>query len=139
MPVNKFANNTTVRIEQTRGNIAADMGRFGGHLENINDDIPGRAIILWQSNHATPQWLRTVLLYPIVGPNSEQIQKRKWRALAYKLKHDLVAVDEGIVTFEQAFYTWIIGTDGKTNFERDEERGVLPKPRKTLRLQAAVT
>lgn len=124
----KFAHKTHVPVPQTKGDITAIIGKYGGMLLNINEDVPGRSIIMFQSNHATPRYLRIVMNYPVVGPTCGQECRRKWRALFNDIKFEFVAIDEGIKTFDQAFMAWIIGEDGLTLYEKAVELRLLPSP-----------
>lgn len=121
----KFAANTKVPVAQTRGDISAIIGKYGGALLDMRDDIPGRTQVMFRSNHRPPRHLRTVLNWPV---NDVQVQQRKWRALLRDIQAKFIAVDEGIETFDQAFLAWIIGADGKTMFEKAQELRLLPSP-----------
>jgi hypothetical protein len=121
----KFAQDTTVPIAGTKGDIAAIIGRYGGRLENIDESVSGRVIILFRSNQAPPRYLRVTMSVPII-PADGQAARRKWRALFNDIKFKFVSVDEGIETFDQAFMAWIIGPDGQTLFDKVVELHLLP-------------
>lgn len=125
----KFAQQTHVSVEGTKGDIKGIIGRYGGHLLDINEDVPGRSIIMFQSNHATPRYLRVSMSFPISSnATTEQTCRRKWRALFNDIKFKFVSIDEGIETFDQAFMAWIIGDDGKTLYETARQLRLLPRP-----------
>jgi hypothetical protein len=121
----RFAAGTSVPIDGTKGDIAAILGKYGGRMLDIREDVPGRAIVMFQSNHATPRFLRVTLNLPL---GQEQRCREKWRALFAAIKSKLVTVDEGIETFDQVFMAWIIGNDGKTIYEKAVELQLLPAP-----------
>lgn len=121
----KFANRTVVSCAQTRGGIGAIIGKYGGCLLNIEESVPGRAIVMFRSNHPMPRFLRVSLQYPV---DDEQAARRKWRALFNDIKFKFVSIDEGIETFDQAFMAWIIGEEGKTLYDKARELRLLPPP-----------
>lgn len=125
----KFAQRTAVPVDQSKGDIRAIVGRYGGQVLDINEDVAGRTIIMIGSSHATPRYLRISLSLP-VGPGGEQTRRRKWRALFNDIKFKFVSIDEGIETFDQAFMAWIIGENGKTLYEIARHRRLLPPPEK---------
>jgi hypothetical protein len=119
----KFAANTSVPVAQTKGDIAAIIGKYNGALLNINE-TSGRAELMFRSNQVPPRHLRVLLHLP-TDPEDEQVCRRKWRALLIDIKAKFVAVDDGIETFDQAFMAWIIAADGKTLFEKAQQLHLL--------------
>jgi len=119
----KFAKHTYVPVEQSRGQIRAIIGAYGGLLLDERDDVPGRTIIMFRSNHTTPRHLRVMLQWPVNNVPEEQ---RKWRSLFLDIKAKFVAVDDGIETFDQVFMAWIIGENGLTIYEMAQELRLLP-------------
>jgi hypothetical protein len=124
----EYAPNTKVDVATTKHDIGREITRFGGSLLNIDDtSVPGRAVIMFKSNHATPRYLRKTLPYP-VGAGREQERRSLWRGLLLSIKGKFVSVQDNIETFDQAFMAWIIGADGKTLYEKALEIGLLPPP-----------
>jgi hypothetical protein len=127
--MSEYAENTTVNVATTKHDIGREIARFGGSLLNIDDQIPGRAVVMFQSAHTTPRYLRVTLPYPVgPGTKNEQERRSRWRGLLLSIKAKCVSVRRRIETFDQAFMAWIIGPDGKTLYEKALEIGLLPAP-----------
>jgi hypothetical protein len=125
--VRKFAHNTHVPVGQSKCDIAGVIAKYGGLLLDINEDVPGRAVLMVKSNHATPRFLRIALPLPVgTGKKFEQTCRTKWRALFIDIKGQYVSVNEGIKTFDQAFMAWIVGADGLTMYEKAQQLRLLP-------------
>lgn len=67
----------------------------------------------------------------------EQEEKRIWRVLAWNLKARMVAVDEGLETFEEAFLPHLLNPQtGRTIYEQLAEDGHVELPAPLLALPA---
>lgn len=65
----------------------------------------------------------------------EQEARRIWRVMAWNLKARLVAVDEGVETFEEAFLAHLVNpTTGQTVYEQLADEGHIELPRPLLAL-----
>jgi hypothetical protein len=74
---------------------------------------------------------RTRTYEDIAAPMYEQEAKRIWRVMAWNLKARLVAVDEGVETFEEAFLAHLLDErTGRTIYEQlaDDGRVELARP-----------
>ena len=61
---------------------------------------------------------RTKTLGEIRAEADEQEAKRVWRVIAHNLKARMVAVEEGVESFEEAFLAHIVTPGGDTIYER---------------------
>ena len=67
----------------------------------------------------------------------EQEEKRIWRVLAWNLKARMVAVEEGLETFEEAFLPHLLDPrSGRTIYEHLAEEGHVELPAPLLALPA---
>lgn len=70
----------------------------------------------------------------------EQEEKRIWRVLAWNLKARMVAVEEGLESFEQAFLPHLLDPrSGRTIFEHLAEEGRVELPAPLLALPAGAS
>jgi len=148
--MNSYARSTEVSPERSRMEIERLLMRFGaGQFGYMTDQEHGRAHVIF-----TFQGLRvrvTVTLPTIEDVNRtpkgrikkreratkdlEQEIKRRWRSVTLLVKSKLVAVADGVATFEQEFLPYLVWGDGKTTAERLEGRiGELANTRNTARL-----
>lgn len=125
----KAYEHTAIKIEETKAHIGAIIAKYGGKLVSIVE-VPGRVIVMMDSNHVPPRKLRFVL-HPPVGITRaiERECMTKWRSLYYYIKAALVAVDVGIMVFEQAFMAWIVNpSTNQTLYEEIRETHLIPPP-----------
>ena len=65
----------------------------------------------------------------------EQEERRIWRVLAWNLKARMVAVEEGVETFEEAFLSHLVNpASGRTVYEQLSEDGRIELPAPLLAL-----
>lgn len=127
--MSKFASQTQVSVASSRAEIEKEITRFGASgfasawqenrslIEFIYKnkkirfvlEIPPRSDFnkptrkvrgLWTQKHGDDAW--------------EQVKKQRWRALALIVKAKLVAVADGVTTFETEFMPHIVMPDDRT-------------------------
>ena len=123
-----FAKDTTVTQEQTIGQIRTTLRKYGAAEGFVAGDEPGRAIIgfkqldrLYRFDLPMPQ-IEEYRLTPTGIKRGDQAVIKAWqdecnrrfRALLATIKGRLIAVDEGIATFEEEFALETVLPDGKT-------------------------
>ncbi len=144
-----YASNTSVSAEKSRAEIERTLQRFGAD----------QFMYGWEQERAVVQFsaegrsIRFVLVLPdkedpkfSMTPGGrrrrdadamlkawEQETRSTWRALALVIKSKLVAVEEGIMTFEEEFLAHIVLPSGGTvgewivpQIERSYETGDMP-------------
>jgi len=126
-----YAKGTDVSSERTRAEIERTLIRFGAD-SFISGWERGQATIVFEmrnlrvlfrlpmpdrndrgfthTNHATPRKRSA----DAAAEAWEQATREKWRELALIIKAKLVAVDSGVVTFEQEFGMHVLLPDGNT-------------------------
>ena len=147
--MSKFASQTTVSVANSRAEIEKEITRFGasGFASGWQDnrsliefiyknkkirfilEVPPRPEFnkanrkirgLWTERHGDEAW--------------EQAKRQRWRALALIVKAKLVAVADGVTTFETEFMPHIVMPDDRTvaehvmpEMDRAFISGVTPK------------
>ena len=138
--MSKFASKTEVPVEKSKMEIEGIVRRYGadGFMSGWNNEkatvqfqCQGRHIRFVMTLPArdekrfTEYRLQGGLLRrrePGVALNLwEQACRQKWRALLLLVKAKLEAVDAGIATFEEAFFSDIVLPDGRTVYETARE------------------
>jgi len=125
----KFAENTSVAVEKSRGEIERMVIRYGA-TSTAFMNAPGRAVIAFDAKNR-----HVVFELPLPNINDkrfdrdgrgsmrnvtkryevwEQECRQRWRALALVIKAKLEAVESGITNFESEFLAHIRMPDGKT-------------------------
>lgn len=144
-----YASQTSVSAEKSKAEIERTLQRFGADQFMYGWEDT-RAVIVFRAKGRT---IRFVLELPdkedprfAMTPGGrrrrdtdamlkawEQETRSAWRALALVIKSKLVAVEEGIVTFEEEFLAHIVLPDGGTvgewmvpQIERSYESGDMP-------------
>ena len=152
--MSRYARGTSVTEDRSRAQIERDLMRFGaeefGYLSR-----PGEATIFFKYRQISVQ-----LSVPL--PDREdheftrtptgkaraqeaalrewsQETRRRWRSLCAVIKALLVGVDDGVLSFEQAFLPFIMWGDGRTTsqhllptIEKALEGGGMPRGPKLL-------
>lgn len=126
-----YAKGTDVSSERSRAEIERTLVRFGAD-SFVSGWERGQATIMFEMRH-----LRVMFRLPMPDRNDErftytnhatprkrsadaaaeaweQATKEKWRELALIIKAKLVAVQSGVVTFEQEFGMHVVLPDGRT-------------------------
>ena len=132
----KFAANTNVSVKSSMAEIEDLMERFGaktfirhidpdtgrtafgfeirGHPFRVEVPKPDRKRIREESRRYIPE--------NRMDKKVEQERMRLWRVVVHQIKAMLVAVDEGMLTFEQAMMNYHVLPGGKTVQETFGER-----------------
>ena len=124
-----YARDTDVTPSASKAEIERDLGRFGatGFLTG-HDDVAGRAFVGFQARDrqvrmfvplpTSKEMLRTptgkARTEKQVAAAREKETRRRWRALALAIKAKLVAITDGVETFEDAFMPYVVMPDGST-------------------------
>lgn len=118
-----YAKGTTVPKERTAGEIIAQL-RSSGAVQTMFFDGDGGMGIAWSAEDATYQ-----IRVPKPAPKKDRYGKtepasatakeedRRWRAMFLYVKAKLVAIDEGLVEYRQAFMAEIVTGDGQTLYD----------------------
>ena len=125
-----YASQTTVSAEKSRAEIEVILRRFGADQfmygwEDTRAVIQFRAqerlirFVLDLPDQDDPRFTMTPAGRKRRTPDAmlkayEQATRSAWRSLALVIKAKLVAVDDGIVTFEQEFLAHIVLPSGDT-------------------------
>jgi len=126
--VKKFANETHVPVSRSRQEIEETLTRFGasafayaaaGSRAQIMFEFQGRRIRFTVELPTEEDVIQTTS-----GRNRhsaknrrvalEQETKRVWRSFALNIKSKLVAVQDGVETFEEAFMAKVVLPNGQT-------------------------
>ena len=128
----KFASGTTLTQEHTVGQIRTTLRKYGAAQGFVTGDEPGRAIIgFLKSSEEGERRYRFDLPMPqieeyrltkagVKRSDAQVVQSwqnecnRRFRALLATIKGRLIAVDEGISTFEEEFAMETVLRDGTT-------------------------
>jgi hypothetical protein len=144
-----YASQSSVSAEKSKAEIEKTLQRFGADQFGYGwEDM--RAIVVFRAKERTirfvlelpdkndPKFARTPTGLVRSNPDAilkawEQETRSAWRALTLVIKSKLVAVEQGIVTFEQEFLAHIVLPDGGTvgewiapQIERSYESGDMP-------------
>lgn len=106
MITRKYAQNTSVPSRHTKGEIEKELSRFGasGFVAGWQDGIAAICFIMGGISYR----------YSIKIADDEKEERRLWRSLLLCIKGKLVAVSDGLKTFEQEFIGSIVMPNGKT-------------------------
>lgn len=150
---------TTVPVEKSQGEIRKLLGKYGAsHFafgEERGADRRFAAVSFVAGHHAVRMRVplrpvderevaakarraHTRTIDEIRDAAYEQEEKRIWRVLAWNLKARMVAVEEGVETFEEAFLAHLLDQQtGRTVFEQLAETGRIELAQPLLALPAA--
>lgn len=121
----RFAEGTRVEVASSRAEIEKLVTRFGATRFMIATDSVGHTAAV--QFFAKERMIRLTLSLGQKGPSGTPVPvtdaeaRRRWRSLALLLKAKLVAVDDGLVEFEQEFLPNIVMADGVTVYERTRD------------------
>lgn len=152
--MSRYAENTSVSAERSRGEIETTLTRYGAHgfmygwqeREDSRDamiqfDADGRRIrfVLPLPSMEDPEFHRTPGGRRRRDRDAavkawEQACRQRWRALALAIKAKLESVECGITTFEDEFFAHIVLPNGQTvgatiapQIERAYATGKMPR------------
>lgn len=120
----KFAEGTRVSVNSSRQEIETTLKRFGAtkFVTSVDDDT-GRATVQF---FARGRWVRLILELRVANRKgqkervSEPEERRLWRSLVALVKAKMIAVDDGLVEFEEEFLPHVVMADGATVYERSK-------------------
>jgi len=137
----KFASHTDVPVAKSRAEIEAMLARYKATATGVFTST-GQAAVAFEMHgrrvlfrlalpESTAKEFQTVKVNQSrtrraspeqVERQCEMACRRKWRALLLAIKAKLVAVDDGIETFEEAFMAHVVMPDGSTVAEHVRPR-----------------
>jgi hypothetical protein len=130
---------TTVPVEKSQGEVRKLLTDFGATRfvfgEEVDDDGVRWALVQFSRRdmmvrlrvphkalderaiRAKVQRARSKTTEDFRAELDEQEAKRIWRVIAWNLKARMVSVEEGVETFEEAFFSHIVTPTGETVWE----------------------
>lgn len=128
--MSRYATGTHVNVDRSRAEIERRLLRYGaeefGYLNRRTEGIIG---FLYQG-------IRVQMTVPMLTPEAfattttgrsrtqatatkeyEADTRRRWRSLCLVIKALLVGIDDGVLTFEQAFMPYMVMGDGQTIYQ----------------------
>jgi hypothetical protein len=114
-PMTRYAENTSVPVDRSRNEIEKQLQRFGadgfaygwdGGQEVVSFTYDGKQVRLSiplpkrESYRSEDAWAKE--------------RRRRFRVLVLAVKALLVAVEDGLVGFEEAFLSWFVTPSGST-------------------------
>lgn len=128
----RFAEDTSVPVEQTKGDLEVMLRRRGAEAFAYAWSQDGRCSLRFVLA-GLPIRIAMAALKPedvavseaalrragnnaaqLVRQRREQEERRRWRALALVVKANLEAIDSGITTVMEAFFPWLVLPNGAT-------------------------
>lgn len=103
--MSKYAKNTSVPVSRTIDAIDKEVSRFGAESFGTFRN-GGKVVCMFQVDGVTYR-------YETSDSDDEKEQRRLWRCILATIKGKLIAVSEGISTFEEEFVSNIVMPDGK--------------------------
>lgn len=123
----RYASNTTVPVDRSKAEIEKNLARFGasefGYWAGADKAQVGfvyRKVRIelslsypdFEDSRYTPTKLERTDNQTMTEHQKEI--KRRWRSLSAVIKALLIGVDDGVLTFEDAFMPWIVWGNGLT-------------------------
>ncbi len=136
-----YANNTTVPVDRSKAEIEKNLARFGAsefgywvgpkeaHVGFVYNGVRIEMSLPYpdvEDCRHTPTGLERTDAQTKTE-HGKEIQRR-WRSLSAVIKALLVGVDDGVLTFEDAFMPWIVWGNGLTTRQL-----LLPELQKALK------
>lgn len=140
----KYAEQTSVPVERSKAEIEGLLARYGAD-QFVSGWSEGKAVIAFVASGR-----RVKFILPLPDPKAdifryrlykdkpvshgqelspaaqrerwEQACRQRWRALALVIKAKLEAVESGITSFEEEFYSHVVMPDGRTLYESTKEQ-----------------
>lgn len=125
--MSRYAKNTTVPVERSKGEIERTLARYGASKFGYMTEL-GAAVVLFE---VEGRGIKMVLKLPFPGDFAQDRRGRKrtakaidvdfsravkqrWRALALVVKAKLEAIDSGIATFDDEWLAYMVLPGGRT-------------------------
>lgn len=115
-----YASETKVPVDQSKREIERMVvSRGAGQFMTATDYGKGQAIVGWMMDN---RMVRLTLPLPAITGEAtaasrrrwEKVERSRWRSLALIVKAKIVAIEEGISTFEREFLADTVMADGGT-------------------------
>lgn len=113
-PKRKFAQDTEVTESKSRYEIEANLEKYGVD-ESGCKKTAHEASVAFRKDGVS-------FMLTIQASNDPKENRRRWRSLALLVKANLVAIDDEIVTFREAFMPYIVTSNGQTLFKSLEQK-----------------
>lgn len=129
----KFAENTDVPVSRTRAELEDLLGKYGATATAIFNSADSAAVAFEMHGRRIMMKLKLPTIdsdefqYAVYGARGRQKRtaeaaklalekacRRKWRSLLLAVKAKLVAVEDEVETFEEAFMAHVVMPDGTT-------------------------
>lgn len=124
----EYAKGTSVPKEQTAGQIVAMLRKQGATQTMMFDGDTGMGVA-WSAEGATyrvsiPKPLPKKDRYGKIEPPAATAKEedRRWRSMFLYVKAKLVAIEEGLVEYKQAFLSEIVNASGVTLWEASKQQ-----------------
>lgn len=101
-----YAEKTKVPVGQSKADIEKLVKKYGAEAFGIME-MAGIANIAFAMSGRN-------ILFRMPLPEDAQVERSMWRAMLLTIKGKLESAERGIETFEEAFLSNIVMTDGKT-------------------------
>ena len=110
-----YAQNTSVPVDRSRSEIERQLQRFGASGFGYGWEGSQEVVAF------TYRGKQVRMTLPMPSPSGyrseehrQRERRRRWRSLAMVVKALLVAVDDGILSFEESFLGYFVMPDGQT-------------------------
>ena len=119
-PSYKNYSQTTIRVENSQGEITRELSRYGIHMVQHTMIEHGFSIAFQAevAEYERPMTIRIDVPYnrekDVEDKYGWKVQRVKYRALFYYIKALLIAWDDGVKTFAEIFMPHIVLPGGKT-------------------------
>lgn len=110
----RYASATKLSMSQTREDIEQLLYKHGADKFAYGNDLERGYSMISFSIRIGKASRQVRMILPVRDEENEQVKKSKWRCLYLAVKAKLVAVDEGISTFENEFMANIVLPSGQT-------------------------
>lgn len=105
----KFAQDTEVTESKSRYEIESNLEKYG--VDEYACKKTATESTVWFKKDGVA-FMVTIAVSPDAKEN-----RRRWRSLALLVKANLVAIDDNIVTFREAFMPYIVTNDGRSLYK----------------------
>jgi hypothetical protein len=100
----KFAHNTSVPVARSQSELKGLLSRFGAkQVVTFEDYETGRYCVVF-----TCEDRRVRIEMPVPKDSDPQEERRMWRCLVMLVKAKAVAIEDGLITFDEAFFADLV-------------------------------